>query len=85
MIKFKDILERTGFKYEVEKNNKHFWNFSTSRNILFERDHDFNLFETILKSPVSGNGKFISMLWMEGQFWLNNEILLSVRNSEVNK
>ena len=61
------------------RNKKHCWNFSTSRNIIFERDVDFNLFETILKSPVKGNGKFIQLLWTEGELWLDNYIILTVR------
>lgn len=68
-----------------ENKKKHFWNFSTPRNILFERDLDFNLFETILKSPVKGNGKFISLLWMEGELWLNNEIISTVGKQSTEK
>ena len=60
-------------------NEKHFWNFSTSRNLLFERDVGLSLFEIILKSPVKGNGKFIQLLWTEGELWLNNDIILTVR------
>lgn len=81
MTKFKDLIAKTSFNPANGNDKKHFWNFVTTRNILFERDLECNdnLFESILKAPVNGNEKFISLLWVEGELWLNNEIISTVR------
>lgn len=52
----------------------------TSRNILFEREleSDESLFEIILKTPGHGSGKFISLIWSEGELWKNQDVLEAV-------
>ena len=75
---FKEILARTGLKTTNDLIKKKFRNFTTSRDILFERelDSDESLFEIILKTP--GSGRFISVIWIEGELWKNQEVLESV-------
>ena len=74
---FKKILARTGLNAVKDKTKNKFWNFMTSRNILFEREleSDESLFEVILKTPGHGSGKFISLIWSEGELWKKQEIL----------
>lgn len=78
--KFKEILARTGLKTTNDLIKKKFWNFMTSRNILFEREleSDESLFEIILKTPGLGSGQFISLIWSEGELWKNHEVLETV-------
>ena len=78
---FKEILARTGLKTtNQDLINKKSRNFTTSRNILFEREleSDESLFEIILKTPGHGRGRFISLIWSEGELWKNQEVLETV-------
>lgn len=50
--------------------------FTTSRNLLFERDDDENLFEEILRTAGTGNFKFINLIWTECELWRNREVLI---------
>lgn len=54
----------------------HIESFKTSRNLLFERDEDENLFEVILRTPGAGNSSFISMIWTECELWRKQDILV---------
>lgn len=78
---------RTGYKNnelnDEASTNNFFTSFKvqkykTSRNLLFERDNDENLFEEILRTPGSGNSKFINLIWTECELWRKRDVLLSV-------
>lgn len=77
---FKKVLVRTGLRSRNEKTKNYFWGLTTTRNILFERglESDESLFEVILKTPGHGSGKFISLIWTEGELWKNQNILETV-------
>ncbi|CAO1409106.1 unnamed protein product [Diamesa tonsa] len=83
--RFQEVLRRTGIKNNLEhdleeKSWSRFgqWGFKTSRNILFERAScvDKSLFETILSTPLDGNGKFISLIWIECELWREQNVLI---------
>lgn len=82
---FLNLLHRTGYKsneneYETSANN--LWTllrlkkFKTSRNLLFERDNDENLFEDILRTPGAGNSKFVNLIWNECELWRERDVLI---------
>lgn len=84
---FLKLLRRTGYNNNEltdQDNPNSLWSslgiirkFKTSRNLLFERDEDENLFEEILRTPGAGNSKFINLIWAECELWRNQDILVS--------
>lgn len=83
---FVKLLYRTGYKntqLNDEDSASSLWNsfgfqkFKTSRNLIFERDQDENLFEEILRTPGAGNSKFINMIWTECELWRQRDILVA--------
>ena len=81
------MLRRTGIKKNFEQDLEEKscyrfgqWGFKTSRNILFERAScvELSLFETILSTPLDGNGKFISLIWIECELWREQNVLIEV-------
>ncbi|CRK97404.1 CLUMA_CG010794, isoform A [Clunio marinus] len=87
---FLKLFHRTGYKnnYEVDDENisNKFANaigwrkFKTSRNLLFERDDDENLFEEILRTPGVGNSKYINLIWTECELWRKRDILITANS-----
>lgn len=89
--RFQEVLRRTGIKNNLEVDEEKScwrfgqWGFKTSRNILFERESctDLSLFERILLTPVDGNGKFISLIWIECELWREPEVLIAVTVNDL--
>lgn len=86
---FRWILRRTGYKNLINTNDGfkttefenliyklHLKHFRTSRNLLFERDNNENLFEYILRTPGAGNSSFISLIWTECELWRTKDVLI---------